>query len=62
MKYAYNIYLRIPERFEKIIAKQLKRGGFAMEELKRAIIAHLGLLTAEELRLIYRLIRLLARK
>jgi len=33
-----------------------------MDELKRAIIAHLGLLKAEELRIIYRLIRLLARK
>ena len=33
-----------------------------MDELKRAIIAHLGLPTAEELRLIYRLIRMLARK
>lgn len=33
-----------------------------MDEIKRAIIAHLELLTREELILLYRLIRLLARK
>lgn len=33
-----------------------------MEKIKRAIIAHLELLTPEELILLYRLIRLLARK
>lgn len=33
-----------------------------MDEIKRAIIAHLALLKQEELRLIYRLIRMLARK
>lgn len=33
-----------------------------MEKIKRAIIAHLELLTSEELILLYRLIRLLARK
>ena len=33
-----------------------------MDEIKRAIIAHLELLTREQLVLLYRLIRLLARK
>ena len=33
-----------------------------MDEIKRAIIAHLELLKREELILLYRLIRLLARK
>ena len=33
-----------------------------MEKIKRAIIAHLDLLKREELILLYRLIRLLARK
>jgi len=33
-----------------------------MDEIKRAIIAHLDLLKREELILLYRLIRLLARK
>lgn len=33
-----------------------------MEDLKRAIIAHLELLTRDELKLIYILIRKLARK
>lgn len=32
------------------------------EDLKRAVIAHLELLTAEELRIIYQLIRMLVRK
>ena len=33
-----------------------------MEEIKRAIIAHLALLTRDELKLIYLLIRKLARR
>jgi hypothetical protein len=33
-----------------------------MDEIKRAIIAHLDLVKREELILLYRLIRLLARK
>ena len=33
-----------------------------MDEIKRALIAHLELLTPEELILLYQLIRLLARK
>jgi len=34
----------------------------AMDEIRRAIIAHLELLTREQLILLYRLIRMLARK
>lgn len=33
-----------------------------MEKIKEAIIAHLNLLSREELRIIYQLIRMLARK
>ena len=39
-----------------------RKEGFAMDELKRAVIAHLEMLSEEEIYILYLLIREMARK